>query len=675
MFMLSNTPIEDLCRKLRPIMGERIEKLYLKYSVSTDRDERLEVEKMVHALYHKYMGKSLLNDDILLEPPLKEQIEGDFQLGTIVYAEKELYPFCLREQDWIRHMCVTGMSGSGKTTFAYTILGAMILRKKPFLVFDWKRSFRPLLKADDNIMVFTVGNESIKNFFRVNINIPPPGVGPKQWITIQADMLSEAYQTSYGVHKVITEVLDKAFQDFKVYQGSQNYPNWYQIRDRLEKMQVDLESKKSSREYEWVTSALRIAHGLTFGSFGEVINYKGKDLMDMDELLRSQVVFELDSLSNSEKKFFTQYILTYVFRKLKSDPNNLTNKFKHMILVDEAHNIFLKDRPQFMEESITDTIFREIREFGESLVCLDQHISKLADVVSGNSACNIAFQQQLPEDIRGAAELMQLIERRDDRRKYFSMLPVGHAIVKLSERYNNPFLIKAPYIDIKKNRVNDQELEKEMDGRSRNVKRAKTATSTEEEEEEKRKLFDMKKVFYTSGVSDAREDDDTMNYMAMKKEYESQRKPIKNHHQRDLVLIIAELINKGKDIPKIKEGLKKQGYKSSDITAAVTNIDYDTYLKAEQNALKNKSNSQMLKFLTKEQMAFLEQIAQRSYSVTELYRTLQFSGRKGNEIKQGLEKLELIQTVEERSQKGVKKKICLTPKGSELLEKAGIPIR
>ena len=110
--MLSNTPIEDLCRKLRPIMGERIERLYLKYSVSTDRDERLEVEKMVHALYHKHMGKSLLNDDILLEPPMEEQIKGDYQLGRIIYAEKELYPFCLREQDWIRHMCVTGMYGS-----------------------------------------------------------------------------------------------------------------------------------------------------------------------------------------------------------------------------------------------------------------------------------------------------------------------------------------------------------------------------------------------------------------------------------------------------------------------------------------------------------------------------------------------------------------------------------
>ena len=673
--MLSNTPIEDLCRKLRPIMGEKIEKLYLKYSVSTDRDERLEVEKLVHALYHKHLGKSLLNDEIMLEPPMEEAIKGEFQLGKIVYAENELYPFCLRSNDWIRHMCVTGMSGSGKTTFAYTILGAMIIKKKPFLVFDWKRSFRPLLKANDKTLVFTIGNESIQNFFKVNINIPPNGVGPKQWITIISDMLSEAYQTSYGVHKIITEVLDKAFQDFKVYDGSKNYPNWHQIKDRLEKMQRELEGKKSSREYEWVTSAMRIAHSLTFGSFGEVINYKGKDLIDVSELLHHQIVFELDSLSNSEKKFFTQYILTYIYRRLKSDPNNLTNEFKHMILVDEAHNIFLKDKAQFLEESVTESIFREIREFGESLVCLDQHVSKLADVVSGNSACNVAFQQQLPEDIRAVAELMQLTDRKDDKRKYFSMLPVGYAIVKLAERYNNPFLIKAPFIDIKKNRVNDTILEEEMTGRIKNVKRVKIAGITPEEEKSAKNDILMEKAFYTSGVADARESKDIMNYMAKKKEYEGERKPIHNHMQRDLVLVLAELIDKGVGLKNAKESLVKQNYKRSDIGVAITNLPYDTYLKGEQNDMKGKSPSELLKVLTKEQMDFLEQITQRPYTVTELYRTLQLSGRKGNQLKKNLEELELIKTVEERSNKGMKKKIILSPKGSELLKNAGIPIR
>lgn len=654
--MLSNTAIEELCRKLKPILGSQIEKLYMKYSVSTDVKERLEIEKLVHALYHKHLGKSLLSEEIMLEPPEKKVIEADYTLGTVVYSDKELYTFGLREQDWIRHMCVTGMSGSGKTTFAYTILGNMILKKRPFLVFDWKRSFRPVIKVDKKTLVFTIGNENVRNFFRTNINIPPPGVGPKQWISIIADLLSEAYQTSFGVHKIITEVMHQAFKDFRVYEGSKNYPNWFQIKDRLEKKEEELVSKRSSREYEWVTSALRIAHELTFGSFGDVINYKGYDLIDLSELMKHQVVFEMDGLSSAEKRFFTSYVLTYIFKEKKSDPDNLTNSFKHLILVDEAHNIFLKDRPNFLEEPITEVIFREIREFGEGLICLDQHISKLSNVVSGNSACNIAFQQQLPEDIREVSGLMQLDDRRTNKRKYFTMLPVGYAIVKLAERYNNPFLIKAQFIDIKKLQLDDNTLQEEMHKRVDNVARKHKYDIIKEAE---------------NGAPDVYNFHD---YYSKKKEFEANRKALANHLQKDLVLFINSLIDKGFDVKNIRKCLKEKNYRVSDIQVAFSNIDYDKYIKAQQNAVKNKSCSTLIKDLTKEQIDALEKLGQHNYAVTELYKALQLSSRKGNEVKNSLELLGLIDVVEEKTPQGMKKRVCLSTKGTSLLQEAGIPI-
>ncbi|MFP4401379.1 MAG: ATP-binding protein [Candidatus Woesearchaeota archaeon] len=649
--MLSNKPIEELCRKLRPILGEQIEKIYLKYSLSTDRDERLEAEKLVHALYHKHLGKSLLSDEILLEPPRKEQAEAEYELGTVVYADRDLYNFGFREKDWIRHMCVTGMSGSGKTTFAYTILGNMIIKKKPFLVFDWKRSFRSVLKVDKTSFVFPVGNENIKNYFRVNINIPPPGVGPKQWITIIADLLSEAYQTSYGVHKIITETMHEIFKEFDVYEGSGNYPNWYQIKERLEEKDRILGEKRSSREYEWVTSALRIAHELTFGSFGEVINYKGNDLIDISELMKHRIVFELDGLSNAEKKFFTNFILTYIYKEKKSDPENLCNDFRNLILVDEAHNIFLKERPNFLEESITERMFREIREYGVGLICLDQHVSKLSDVVSGNSACNIAFQQQLPEDIRSISSLMQLDDRYENKRKYFSMLPVGQAIVKLAERYNNPFLIKAKFIDAKKLRVNDEALEIELENRIKNI---------------------AKKELKESRIASEFQ---IIEYHAKKQDYEKKRKPVINHIQKDLVIFMTSLIDKGFGLKNIRTEMIKQGYKHGDINVAITNITYDKYVKAHQNELLNKSSSQIIKELSKEQIDALEKLGRHTYTTSGLYRALQLSSRKGTELKKSLQRLGLIGVIEEKTHKGMSKKIFLTPKGIELLEKAGIPLK
>jgi DNA-binding MarR family transcriptional regulator len=210
-----------------------------------------------------------------------------------------------------------------------------------------------------------------------------------------------------------------------------------------------------------------------------------------------------------------------------------------------------------------------------------------------------------------------------------------------------------------------------MGDRVKTVKKMESFATEAFEEEKKAKQKDMEAVFYTSGV-DARTSEEFLDYQAQKKEYQENRKPVHNHLQRDLVLIVSELVKKGIDLKNAKDALVKRGFKRSDISVAISNLDYDLYLKAQQNGYTNQGPKDLLKFLTKEQMDFLEQVAQRSYTVSELYRTLQVSGRKGNELKQSLERLELIDAIEDRTGKGMRKKIYLTPKGTELLENAGI---
>src|SRR3989344_2382569 len=208
--MQSMIKIEDLCKKLRPIFGMKIDRLYVQYTLADSLEKRLEIERIVNALFQRYINRSMLSEKVLLEPPESDVIKGEYPLAMISYSDKNLYPFGLREKDWIRHVCITGMSGSGKTNFAFQILGNMIIKQKPFIVFDWKKSFRPLTKIDDNIMLFTVGNNEISNLFRFNINRPPKKVDPKEWLNFLCDLISESFNTSFGVHKILIEVLDKA---------------------------------------------------------------------------------------------------------------------------------------------------------------------------------------------------------------------------------------------------------------------------------------------------------------------------------------------------------------------------------------------------------------------------------------------------------------------------------
>jgi len=444
--------VEDMCKRLRPVLGKKMDLLFLKYSMAEEREEKWEIEQALNVLYEKHLNTTLLQEKVLLAPPEADKVAGEYNLGIVTYADRNLYKFGLREEDLIRHVCITGMSGSGKTNFAFQFLNNFIEHKKPFLVFDWKKSFRPLLTIDPEIRYFTVGNDKISNFFKMNINVPPKGVGAKEWIGILCDTITESYGASFGVHKLLTETLDQAFKEFGVYKGSGNYPTWMQIKDRMEEREGAGSKGKSGREMEWLTSALRIAHSLTFGDFGEAITYKGADAMKAEEILGNKVIFELNSLNTTEKKFFCEFILTYIYKLKKSDSKSSTSKLKQIILVDEAHNIFLKERPNFSKESVTDMIYREVREYGIGLICLDQHISKISDTVIGNSACNICFQQMLPQDIKTASGVMQM----EDNWKFFSMLEVGQGIVRLADRYHMPFLIAVPLVQLKMKKVEDE---------------------------------------------------------------------------------------------------------------------------------------------------------------------------------------------------------------------------
>jgi hypothetical protein len=445
--------IEELSRKLKPLFGKKVDELYFRYSIADTPSEKNEIFQVLSRLYQKHLSQ-LLDKGILLEPPKEEDVKGEYSLAKVNYAGKELFDFGLREGDWPRHMCVTGMSGSGKTTFGFHILKNFIEKDKPFLVFDWKKSFRPLMGIDKDLMIFTVGNDSVSNLFRVNINKPPKGVNPKEWISTICDLLTESFSASFGVHKIILETLDEAFESWGVYNGSDLYPNWQHIKKLMEQKSRDAKG----REMGWYESALRIATILTFGSFGKVVNYDGKRSVSIEDLFDKRAVLELNPLASIEKKFFSEYVLTYIFKLKKAEQNKVDEKFNYAILVDEAHNIFLKKPTNFMSESVTDMIYREMREYGSSLICLDQHVSKLSDTVTGNSACHIAFQQQLPQDIESMSGLMQLKDKKD----VFSQVPVGQAIAKISERHTIPFLINVPFMDLRKSNTTDEEVKERM---------------------------------------------------------------------------------------------------------------------------------------------------------------------------------------------------------------------
>ncbi len=623
--------VEEICNSLRPVFGKKIDDIYFQYSTAEGREEREEIAHILNALYQKNLSQ-LLDKGVLLEPPRIELIDGDYPLATVSYAKRQLFPFKLREKDWPRHICITGMSGSGKTTLAFHLIEALNQHHKPFLIFDWKKSFRPLISKDNSLMIFTVGDEKVANLFKTNINQPPKGVSPKEWINVLSDLLVESFSASFGVHKVLLETLDEAFKEWGIYNGSENYPTWNHIKWRLEEK---LE-KTQGREGGWLESALRIATVLTFGEFGRTLNYKGKNSISVEDLLKSKVIMELNTLGNIEKKFFCEFILMYIYKMKKARQNDVSQKFDHAILVDEAHNIFLRKPTNFSNESVTDMIYREMREYGTSLICLDQHISKISDTVKGNSACHIAFQQQLPADIQDISALMQLWEKKH----YFSQLPVGSAIVKLSERYTLPFLVEVPHAEIRNQRLTDENIKSRMQAMLMN------------HDFEKKVDPEFNEAIQNPVLKTIQ------NPKVVKEEIQEFTEV-----QEILYNFVKEYLMSGielGEIEKILEQSKAQGnYTSKDIIEVINKAFRDQIVVTFK---KNKSSENNTSDLTSEQQVFikfLQQNPNHTLSTVEVYQQVGLSARKGTKIKKELQEKGLIKIEEIKYEKGWKKLIRL----------------
>ncbi|MFH1451880.1 MAG: DUF87 domain-containing protein [archaeon] len=671
--MLQTRPlsVEEICNKLRPVFGKKIDEIYFRYTLADGREEREEIAHMLNALYQKNLSK-LLDTGVLLEPPNQEVIDGDYNLATISYAGRKLFPFKLREKDWQRHVCITGMSGSGKTTLAFRIIEELKRHNKAFLIFDWKKSFRPLIASNNRLMTFTVGEEKVANLFKTNINQPPVGVAPKEWISVIADLLTESFLASFGVHKIILETLDEAFKEWGIYEGSDNYPTWNHIKWRLE----ERVEQTQGREAGWLESALRIATVLTFGEFGKTLNYKGNDSISVEDLLDQQVIMELNSLGNVEKKFFCEFLLTYIYKLKKAKQNDTNKSFDHAIIVDEAHNIFLSKPTNFSNESVTDMIYREMREYGTSLICLDQHISKISDTVKGNSACHIAFQQQLPQDIEEISKIMQLWEKKH----FFSSLQVGAAIVKISERYTQPFLVEVPYSETRKINITNEDIKARMQSMILNHE-FKNETDKE-----------FNEAIKNPAPQEKIEKNETSNFQIMSQPEYISNKPVPNkisslksesynsadYNSQDniateqdnihdiLYSFIEEHLEKGVELSEVEnilEKSKEQGRYTSQDIIEVINKFFDNQLNTKVKKVLSPYNDNMISGLNPEQQVFIEFLQNNpdhTLSTVEVYQKVGLSARKGTNVKKELEEMGLIKIEEEKYNKGWKKLIRLS---------------
>jgi hypothetical protein len=426
---------EDKLRLLKPILSpKQWSYLRIQYVLEKDLRKKREIESMMDLLIAKEV-EGLKIDEILLPPPDRETLEGDYPIGEVIYPEKPFAKFGVREKEWIRHCGIFGKTGSGKTTLTMNILRELCKRDKPFLIFDYKRNYRDLLKHPDfekeEILIFTVGRNDVVPFY-FNPKHGPPGVEDYVWIKQLSQIIEKVYILGPGANDVFME---SAGEDtFKA------------MQDRV------LRQRKRARELLWWASVKRTLNAINYPGLGEMVNSpKG---FSIPELLNKKVILELDGLSSSDQAFVIGSLLLWIYHYRMREPER--EHLKHFIIIEEAHHLFLKTAK---EEDIADIIMREVRELGEAMIIIDQHPSRISISALGNLSTKFALTLSLNQDIYAVSNAMLLDKTRQ---RYLSMLTLGHCVCR-SDRFTQPVLLSIPNFPLKKGLVTDEDIRSRME--------------------------------------------------------------------------------------------------------------------------------------------------------------------------------------------------------------------
>jgi hypothetical protein len=127
-----------------------------------------------------------------------------------------------------------------------------------------------------------------------------------------------------------------------------------------------------------------------------------------EDWLKTPAVIELESLEQGACNFFILLLCTLIRENLKASPHARTEHgLRHVIFIEEAHNLIAPQTEQASQESVNPKIsatayivkmLAEVRALRESIVIADQLPSAIASEVMKNTGLKIVHRMTAEED-------------------------------------------------------------------------------------------------------------------------------------------------------------------------------------------------------------------------------------------------------------------------------------
>jgi Predicted ATPase len=343
-------------------------------------------------------------------------------LGRIMSREGCLHKFYLKGEDILQHLCVVGMTGSGKSTTCKVILSQLIKMGVKVMVLDWHNEYGSFFKSIGCNVVSAGKDDS----FTLN---PLDAINVKdiyEHIALITDIFAEVYRFTSPQTFTFRNALVNLYGD---------KPKTFSRAPILSNLvdYIEQNPARSMYDNETKTAILRRLLPLTQGQAGNLLN--GENTFSMQTLLSENVCIELGHLRDFETRIIFSSILLkmiYDFRLL-SGPS----KLEHVTVIEEARSIVPARRTED-PPSIGEKMVSELRKFGERMIFVAQYPTQISSEIIKNCGLRIVHRVSWMEDIRILKETLGLKSEQAD---FLSLLKTGEAVVSVG-RIRSPFLVQ-----------------------------------------------------------------------------------------------------------------------------------------------------------------------------------------------------------------------------------------